>query len=188
MKKLIKVSAVFAVLSLFCIFCFAACGPNKGGYVVMLQFGSGSWEYSDKVTFNLGKGKGSKDLKGYLEKNKRMVKVKHEQIYSAAPTMSVKILLDTEILDKTFEDEELNGFILETKALMQDEKAWDKADVFNRAAIRFLGLSGIVLSSGVKGELYKEYNCLSFWKQNQFQRRIMPTSGSCCWKKVKVPS
>ena len=131
----------------------------------MLQFGSGSWEYSDKVTFNLGKGKGSKDLKGYLEKNKRMVKAKYEQIYSAAPTMSVKILLDMEILDKTFDDEELSGFIVETKALMQDEKAWDKADVFNRAAIRFLGLSGIVLSSGVKGELYKEYNCLSFWKQ-----------------------
>ena len=165
MKNKIKAFATLLTLLLLCIFCFAACGPNRGGYVGMLQFGSGSWEYSDKVTFNLGKAKGSKDLKGYLEKNKRTVKVKHEQIYSAAPTMSVKILLDTEILDKTFEDEELNGFIVETKALMQDEKAWDKADVFNRAAIRFLGLSGIVLSSGVKGELYKEYNCLSFWKQ-----------------------
>ncbi len=165
MKNRIKAFATLLTLSLLCIFCFAACGPKKYDYSDMLQFGSGSWEYSDKVTFNLGKGKGSKDLKGYLEKNKRMVKVKDEQVYSAAPTMSVKILLDTEILDKTFDDEELNGFILETKALMQDEKAWDKADVFNRAAIRFLGLSGIVLSSGVKGELYKEYNCLSFWKQ-----------------------
>ena len=165
MKNRIKAFATLLVLSLVCVFCFAACGPKKYDNGYMLQFGSGSWEYSDKVTFNLGKAKGSKDLKGYLEKNKRTVKVKHEQIYSAAPTMSVKILLDTEILDKTFEDEELNGFILETKALMQDEKAWDKADVFNRAAIRFLGLSGIVLSSGVKGELYKDYNYLSFWKQ-----------------------
>ena len=165
MKNRIKAFATLLVLSLVCVFCFAACGPKKYDNGYMLQFGSGSWEYSDKVTFNLGKGKGSKDLKGYLEKNKRMVKAKYEQIYSAAPTMSVKILLDMEILDKTFDDEELSGFIVETKALMQDEKAWDKADVFNRAAIRFLGLSGIVLSSGVKGELYKEYNCLSFWKQ-----------------------
>ena len=165
MKNRIKAFAALLTLSLVCIFCFAACGPKKYDNGYMLQFGSGSWEYSDKVTFNLGKAKGSKDLNGYLEKNKRMVKVKYEQIYSAAPTMSVKILLDTEILDKTFDDEELNGFILETKALMQDEKAWDKADVFNRAAIRFLGLSGIVLSSGVKGELYKDYNYLSFEKQ-----------------------
>lgn len=165
MKNRIKAFATLLVLSLVCVFCFAACGPKKYDNGYMLQFGSGSWEYSDKVTFNLGKGKVSKDLKGYLEKNKRMVKAKYEQIYSAAPTMSVKILLDTEILDKNFEDEELSGFILETKALMQDEKAWDKADVFNRAAIRFLGLSGIVLSSGVKGELYKDYNYLSFEKQ-----------------------
>ena len=165
MKNKIKAFATLLTLLLLCIFCFAACGPNRGGYVEMLQFGSGSWEYSDKVTFNLGKAKGSKDLNGYLEKNSGRKIVTFEEYLSQDWTMSVKILLDTEILDKTFDDEELNGFILETKALMQDEKAWDKADVFNRAAIRFLGLSGIVLSSGVKGELYKEYNYLSFWKQ-----------------------
>lgn len=165
MKNKIKAYATLLALSLFCIFCFAACGPNKGGYVVMLQFGSGSWEYSDKVTFNLGKAKGNMDLNGYLEKNSRRKTVTFEEYLSQDWTMSVKILLDTEILDKTFDDDELNGFIEETRSLMQDEKAWDKADVFNRAAIRFLGLSGIVLSSGVKGELYKEYNYLTFAKQ-----------------------
>ena len=48
---------------------------------------------------------------------------------------------------------------------MQNEKVWDKADVFNRAAIRYLGLSGIVMSGGVKGELYKDYYYPTFDKQ-----------------------
>lgn len=99
----------------------------------MLQFGNGSWDYSDKVTFNLGKADGSKDLDSYLKKNAGIKNVRFEDYLSQDKTMTVKIKLDTDILDKTFEDEELNAFVVETKALMQNEKVWDKADVFNRA-------------------------------------------------------
>ena len=156
MKK-IKAILVLSAILFLCAFVFAACGPKESGYVGMLQFGNGSWDYSDKVTFNLGKADGSKDLDSYLKKNAGIKNVRFEDYLSQDKTMSVKIKLDTDILDKTFEDEELNAFVVETKALMQNEKEWDKADVFNRAAIRYLGLSGIVMSGGVKGELYKDY-------------------------------
>ena len=164
MKK-IKAILVLSAILLLCVFVFAACGPKESGYVGMLQFGNGSWDYSDKVTFNLGKADGSKDLDSYLKKNAGIKNVKFEDYLSQDKTMTVKIKLDTDILDKTFEDEELNAFVVKTKALMQNEKEWDKADVFNRAAIRYLGLSGIVMSGGVKGELYKDYYYPTFDKQ-----------------------
>ena len=164
MKK-IKAILVLSAILFLCAFVFAACGPKESGYVGMLQFGNGSWDYSDKVTFNLGKADGSKDLDSYLKKNAGIKNVRFEDYLSQDKTMSVKIKLDTDILDKTFEDEELNAFVVETKALMQNEKEWDKADVFNRAAIRYLGLSGIVMSGGVKGELYKDYYYPTFDKQ-----------------------
>lgn len=164
MKK-IKAILVLSAILFLCAFVFAACGPKESGYVGMLQFGNGSWDYSDKVTFNLGKADGSKDLDSYLKKNAGIKNVRFEDYLSQDKTMTVKIKLDTDILDKTFEDEELNAFVVETKALMQNEKVWDKADVFNRAAIRYLGLSGIVMSGGVKGELYKDYYYPTFDKQ-----------------------
>ena len=164
MKK-IKAILVLSAILFLCAFVFAACGPKESDYVGMLQFGDGSWDYSDKVSFNLGKADGSKDLDSYLKKNAGIKNVKFEDYLSQDKTMTVKIKLDTDILDKTFEDEELNAFVVETKALMQNEKEWDKADVFNRAAIRYLGLSGIVMSGGVKGELYKDYYYPTFDKQ-----------------------
>ena len=103
MKK-IKAILVLSAILFLCAFVFAACGPKESGYVGMLQFGNGSWDYSDKVTFNLGKADGSKDLDSYLKKNAGIKNVKFEDYLSQDKTMTVKIKLDTDILDKTFED------------------------------------------------------------------------------------
>lgn len=100
MKK-IKAILVLSAILFLCAFVFAACGPKESGYVGMLQFGNGSWDYSDKVTFNLGKADGSKDLDSYLKKNAGIKNVKFEDYLSQDKTMTVKIKLDTDILDKT---------------------------------------------------------------------------------------
>ena len=120
-----------------------------------------SWQYSEKVTFNLGEKSGEdKNIYAYFLENARKVKIKEEKLLRAEYFFRTTVYVDTDILDKTFDDQSLNTFVDETKKLLDAAPQKEKADVFNRAVIRRLNLTGRILSDARQGVLYRNYNYL----------------------------
>ena len=158
MKKALFLALSF-ILIFSSLFCLSACGGNKKVEVYLFDTGENrSWLYSEKVTFNLGEKSGEdKNIYAYFRENARKVKIKEEKLLRAEYFFRTTVYVDTDILDKTFDDQSLNAFVDDTKRLLGAAPQEEKADVFNRAAIRGLNLTGRILSDAQQGVLYRNY-------------------------------
>ena len=142
MKK--KITFVYALIFLISLtFCFSGCQTNKKEIYL---FSKGDFNYSEKITFKMGSCTQEKNWELYLRDEARRVKVDEEKLLKAEYIYRVQINLDADILNKTFSDEKMQSFVEETKPPVDAAPQEEKKDVFNRAAIRFLGLTGLVLS------------------------------------------
>ena len=124
----------------------------------------------------------------YLRDEARRVKVDEEKLLKAEYIYRVQINLDADILNKTFSDEKMQSLSKKQRRRWTLRLRKKKKDVFNRAAIRFLGLTGVVLSDEENCALYKklsvafpeqfacffrvEYVCGSFGKSACKMRRF----------------
>lgn len=160
-KTIIYIFAIVFILSSISL--LAGC-DNR---VEIVAFKEGHWDYSDKVTFNMGSDHTDGTLEEYLKQNSRKVKMREKAAAWIEKIYSVKIELDTDILNKSFDDADLTAFVKKTKELLDVSPQAEKADVFVRAAIRHLGLSGIVLCDSEEGILYKNY-CKSMTEGTYF--------------------
>lgn len=153
MKK--KITFVYALIFLISLtFCFSGCQTSKKEIYL---FSKGDFNYSEKITFKMGSCTQEKNWELYLRDEARRVKVDEEKLLKAEYIYRVQINLDADILNKTFSDEKMQSFVEETKTLVDAAPQEEKKDVFNRAAIRFLGLTGVVLSDEENCALYKNY-------------------------------
>ena len=158
MKKALFLALSF-ILIFSSLFCLSACGGNKKVEVYLFDTGENrSWLYSEKVTFNLGEKSGEdKNIYAYFRENARKVKIKEEKLLRAEYFFRTTVYVDTDILDKTFDDQSLNAIVDDTKRLLGAAPQEEKADVFTRAAIRGLNLTGRILSDAQQGVLYRNY-------------------------------
>lgn len=153
MKK--KITFVYALIFLISLtFCFSGCQTSKKEIYL---FSKGDFNYSEKITFKMGSCTQEKNWELYLRDEARRVKVDEEKLLKAEYIYRVQINLDADILNKTFSDEKMQSFVEETRTLVDAAPQEEKKDVFNRAAIRFLGLTGVVLSDEENCALYKNY-------------------------------
>lgn len=158
MKKALFLVLTF-ILIFSSLFCLSACGGSKKVEVYLFDTEENrSWQYSEKVTFNLGEKSGEdKNIYAYFRENARKVKIKEEKLLRAEYFFRTTVYVDTDILDKTFDDQSLKTFVDETKKLLDAAPQKEKADVFNRAVIRRLNLTGRILSDARQGVLYRNY-------------------------------
>lgn len=158
MKKAL-LSVLTFILIFSSLFCLSACGGSKKVEVYLFDTEENrSWQYSEKVTFNLGEKSGEdKNIYAYFRENARKVKIKEEKLLRAEYFFRTTVYVDTDILDKTFDDQSLKTFVDETKKLLDAAPQKEKADVFNRAVIRRLNLTGRILSDAQQGVLYRNY-------------------------------
>ena len=109
MKKAL-LSVLTFILIFSSLFCLSACGGSKKVEVYLFDTEENrSWQYSEKVTFNLGEKSGEdKNIYAYFLENARKVKIKEEKLLRAEYFFRTTVYVDTDILDKTFDDQSLN--------------------------------------------------------------------------------
>ncbi|MFR3346917.1 MAG: hypothetical protein ACLTSK_02765 [Christensenellales bacterium] len=114
-----------------------------------------SWQYSEKVTFNLGEKSGEdKNIYAYFLENARKVKIKEEKLLRAEYFFRTTVYVDTDILDKTFDDQSLNTFVDETKKFLPRRKR--RKQTYSSRRHRRLNLRA-ELSDARQGVLYRNY-------------------------------
>ena len=108
MKKAL-LSVLTFILIFSSLFCLSACGGSKKVEVYLFDTEENrSWQYSEKVTFNLGEKSGEdKNIYAYFRENARKVKIKEEKLLRAEYFFRTTVYVDTDILDKTFDDQSL---------------------------------------------------------------------------------
>ena len=100
MKKAL-LSVLTFILIFSSLFCLSACGGSKKVEVYLFDTEENrSWQYSEKVTFNLGEKSGEdKNIYAYFRENARKVKIKEDKLLRAEYFFRTTVYVDTDILD-----------------------------------------------------------------------------------------